>query len=196
MRWWRSWRAGKAKRDGGRRAFLRSVGCATAAVVGAQAVDVRTLLRGPRAPAVAAAPSGGASPAVASAPEAAIGSGAAGSGAARLSPAYPLPWAAQTALDALTLDDFAAHVNTSFRVHGAHGPVDVLLTRATPLGAARVAARRSFSLLFEGSPGSPLAQGTYKLQHAALGAFDLFVVPTGLAGDAPRYEAVFNRTLT
>ena len=191
-RWLWSWRARESDRGAGRRAFLRHVGGATAAVVGAQAVDVRTLLFGPGGPAAVTSAAASAT-ASAPAPEAGAGLGVAGSAPSRVAPAYPLPWAEQMALEELTLDDFVAHVNTSFRVHGAAGPVDVLLARATPLGAAGTAGRHAFALLFQGPAASRLEQGTYKLQHGTLGVFDLFVVPMESSGEAPRYEAVFNR---
>lgn len=47
-----------------------------------------------------------------------------------------------------------------------------------------------FSLLFVGPNDPPLPQGTWRFEHAELGAGDLFVVPV-LVGAAMRYEVIF-----
>lgn len=49
----------------------------------------------------------------------------------------------------------------------------------------------SFSLLFQSSGKIKLPQNTYKVEHAALGEFSLFLVPVGLKGN--RYQAIINR---
>ena len=48
-----------------------------------------------------------------------------------------------------------------------------------------------FSLVFTGSAG--VEQGTYPIQHAALGSSALFVVPIGAKGATQRYEVIVNR---
>jgi hypothetical protein len=47
--------------------------------------------------------------------------------------------------------------------------------------------RAPFSLVFEGGPDPPLPQGIYRVEHDALGALEIFLVPIA----ADRYEAVF-----
>ena len=37
-----------------------------------------------------------------------------------------------------------------------------------------------------------LPQAIYRLEHAALGAMDVFLVPIGRVADGIRYEAIFN----
>ena len=51
--------------------------------------------------------------------------------------------------------------------------------------------RRQFSLLFRGPVDPFLSQGTYRLDHAELGALDIFLVPIGPDAEGMRYEAVF-----
>ena len=51
--------------------------------------------------------------------------------------------------------------------------------------------RVPFALVFRGPAGDVLPQGTYHVEHDALGAFDLFLVPIGADADGVRYEAVF-----
>jgi hypothetical protein len=50
-----------------------------------------------------------------------------------------------------------------------------------------------FSILFRGPLEPAVWQGTYKVEHDQLGAFDLFIVVLGGEEDGMRYEAVFNR---
>lgn len=49
------------------------------------------------------------------------------------------------------------------------------------------------SAYFEGPASAALAQGTYRVEHPALGAFALFIVPIAQRGDQLRYEACFTR---
>jgi uncharacterized protein DUF6916 len=54
-----------------------------------------------------------------------------------------------------------------------------------------------FSLLFKTArTGGRLTQGTYRLEHASLGTFDLFIVPSGADARAYYYEAIINRRLS
>jgi len=51
-----------------------------------------------------------------------------------------------------------------------------------------------FSLLFRGPARVALGQSTYSLEHPALGAFLLFLVPVGPTGEnGQELEAVINR---
>jgi Domain of unknown function (DUF6916) len=82
-------------------------------------------------------------------------------------------------------------VGTTFDVErpdGAH--VAVKLVDATELQAGGAC----FSLLFRGPSDAPLEQRTYRVEHAALGEFPLFLVPLGPNADgAQELEAVVNR---
>jgi hypothetical protein len=56
----------------------------------------------------------------------------------------------------------------------------------------RVGQRRTpFSLIFRGPPAVLLPQRIYRLEHATLGAFELFIVPLGPDAQGLRYEAIF-----
>jgi hypothetical protein len=89
-------------------------------------------------------------------------------------------------LEALTADDFAPHLRERFALSPtADSAFDVELIEVSGAGA------RPFSLVFRG-PGEPvLPQRIYRLEHPALGALDLFLVPIGRQPDGLRYEAVF-----
>ena len=98
---------------------------------------------------------------------------------------------------------FARHLGDTFRVSSpSSGPVAFKLDQVRDLGSAVTKAavggtnahyESNFSVLFRGPANQLLAQGTYCVEHVALGAFDLFVVPMGENGRANYYEAVFNR---
>lgn len=78
----------------------------------------------------------------------------------------------------------------AFRVRAPGGALDLLLCEATAL-PTRAAGRQPFALLFREPAGAMIPQGTYPVDHPALGTFDLFVVPLGPDAGGMRYEAVF-----
>lgn len=88
---------------------------------------------------------------------------------------------------------YAPLVGSDFRVH---------LPEARALQLKLVEARalrgpgESFSLLFRGRRRPPLEGGTYRLEHPALGAFELFVNPVGRGVKRLHLEAVINRIAT
>jgi hypothetical protein len=98
-------------------------------------------------------------------------------------------------LDVLEDGDFAGHLNTVFRLHIPSGErLELVLVEVTPhphlpAGPAR---RRGFSLLFRSALPGALPQAIYRLDHEALGALELFLVPVGLREGGVCYEAVFN----
>ena len=101
-------------------------------------------------------------------------------------------------LAALTHDDFDPHTGTGFELSADDSRAirltlhEVKSRGKTPSAAGGGPARQSFSLLFVASADAPdLPQGVYHLEHASLGALDLFIVPVGPEEGAMRYEAVF-----
>lgn len=117
-------------------------------------------------------------------------------------------------LETLRYASFAPHLGETSRLDGGAGEVlELALIEAKglgpegddgpdggPEGEAEDAAmgkaadrpRRPFSLLFRGPAAPRLEQGTFRLEHAALGALDVFLVPMEPDAEGPRYEAVFN----
>lgn len=117
-----------------------------------------------------------------------LGLVAAGSSAVVLGTAIPVTidlLGGTSVLDLLTAteDTFRPHVGTSFLVKTSPRQ-RITLTSVTTFGP------RSFNLGFQGS--AVLAQETYRLVHAALGTFDLFVVPRRPSGSPFGCDAVFN----
>ncbi len=102
---------------------------------------------------------------------------------------------ARVDLGTATAQTFSPHEGTSFLVLGPEAGGAVLhLREVRALGRQPHAPRAEpFSLVFVGPPEPRLEQRIYELEHDALGAFELFLVPIGFdpAGGL-RYEAVFN----
>ncbi len=101
-------------------------------------------------------------------------------------------------LDSFTLQTFAPLVHDPFRVVQDAVPDLVLeLTEVHEMADTgprdpRVGQRRTpFSLLFRGPRAVILPQQIVRLEHATLGAFDLFIVPLGPDAQGVRYEAIF-----
>lgn len=95
-------------------------------------------------------------------------------------------------LDQITIEDFTAQVNTSFRVEADSAPtVELELLSVKDLGST--AGHDQFSLEFRGPQQPLLPQSIYPLQHEQLGAFDLFLVPIAREQEGLRYEAIINR---
>lgn len=91
--------------------------------------------------------------------------------------------------------DYAGQLNTKFRVV-ADAPRPVELELVEVKGWASLPMEQGglerFSLFFGGPPDIMLPQGSYKLEHEALGALEIFLVPVARTEEGMRYEAVFN----
>lgn len=87
---------------------------------------------------------------------------------------------------------FAAHLGEPFEIRTSSGaPATLVLAEVSRTGEQP---ERPFALVFTAPEGPVLDQRTYALSHAALGAFELLLVPIGPAPGtrALQYEAVFN----
>jgi hypothetical protein len=88
----------------------------------------------------------------------------------------------------VNLDTFAGRIGEEFRI----GDVRTTLVSATQVGdRPGPTGRKPFALEFAGPPGSVLPQSIYRLDHAELGALDIFLVPVASDAEGVRYEAVF-----
>ncbi len=93
-----------------------------------------------------------------------------------------------------TIETFSRHVNSTFLMrYGVSQTAELELTSVTDVGSS--SRQIQFSLLFQGPPDAPVAQGTYKLQHDELGNLDMFLVPVGKNAHGIEYEAIFNRAV-
>jgi hypothetical protein len=94
----------------------------------------------------------------------------------------PMPGAAQ----------FREHVNTTFQLDHAAGPVPLRLDEVT--GERAGGPFVFFSIFFHGPSDRLLPQGTYTLDHDRLGSFSLFLVPVvGSNHERIVYEASFSQ---
>jgi len=98
----------------------------------------------------------------------------------------------------LDQEQYAEHVGDLFRV-GLDDDAVIELTLIEVSGVGPLTTKHAtdagkpapFSVLFRGPVEPVLPQATYRLSHAVLGRFDLFLVPVGGDDEAIRYEAVF-----
>jgi hypothetical protein len=108
-------------------------------------------------------------------------------------PAAALP--ASDPLSNYTQATFEQYVNSIFTLRGPK-PVEVMLMKvedSLPAKTSRAGGRESFTLYFRGG-GTKLPQDTYVIDHPSLGAFRMFLVPTGTdENGAQGYIAVVNR---
>ena len=98
-------------------------------------------------------------------------------------------------LEELNASRFAQQLDTPFQVaiEGAP-PLTLELCELTEGDPASV--QEHFSLVFRGPLDRVLSQGMCRMEHAAMGAFALFIVPVGPDARGMRYQAVFNRFRT
>jgi hypothetical protein len=91
------------------------------------------------------------------------------------------------ALDTLSAADFAPLRGDRFRIAPDDAaPFDAELVELTEI-PREPGGRAPFSLVFQGGPTPPLPQRIHRVEHAALGTLEIFLVPIG----PDRYEAVF-----
>jgi hypothetical protein len=93
-------------------------------------------------------------------------------------------------LDELTHETFAARIGEPFAI-AEPAALDLLLEEANLGTEAPDAPRQPFSLVFRGPPQPLLPQRIYRLEHEALGALEIFIVPISCDAGGARYEAVF-----
>ena len=101
-------------------------------------------------------------------------------------------------LSRFTMATFVGVVNTKFRVRAKHREEELTLVQVkdlTPSGGTQPH-EECFSLLFRGGRRATLPQDTYSMEHSALGAFDLFLVPMADTAGSQDHVAIINRRLS
>lgn len=98
-------------------------------------------------------------------------------------------------LDKLTHADFEPLLQQSFTVHvslpdGQTRQIELMLDEVAVLGGAGMG-RVPFSLLFRGPLGLFLPQQIYSIDHPALGALDIFLVPMQPNAAGSWFQAIF-----
>lgn len=114
---------------------------------------------------------------------------------------YDIPYESKTdRVFYFNRETFAPHVGTNFRLYrkGAskgHGlRLEEVFDNQARLKSRRLKAHdgECFSLYFRGPSAGDLPQETYRLEHASLGTFSLFLVPGREESGGVLYEAVIN----
>jgi hypothetical protein len=104
----------------------------------------------------------------------------------------------RSAMETLELDKidraiFAPWVGQAFEMVFRDGRVPLTLVEARSLGTARPGtARDPFALTFQGPPNLRLPQGICRIEHATLGAMEIFVVQLSADSRSSQFEAIFN----
>jgi hypothetical protein len=89
----------------------------------------------------------------------------------------------------VTRETFEPHVGGAFLIAE---PVQLELELAEASSAGDwPGGRQPFRLRFHGPRDPLLPQSIYRLEHAELGALEIFIVPIGRDDDATTYEAIF-----
>ena len=103
----------------------------------------------------------------------------------------------QVLLKDLKKSAFAQHLGEDFKIRkGLLETVDFKLIEVSGIAYALTSTEESFSVVFRGPHDLPLKQDTYMVEHKAIGAYPLLIVPVYYDGDGLHYEAVFNRLQT
>ena len=106
-----------------------------------------------------------------------------------------LPTANRPAPFAFTKATFAPYVDSVFRIYpdSSRSLKSTLISIQDigPVPDQRVAGHECFVLKFRGTEA--LGQNTYRIEHAVLGRFNLFLVPAGKTKKGVYYQAVINR---
>jgi hypothetical protein len=93
-------------------------------------------------------------------------------------------------MDPLVVEAFEPLLDEVFAVRVGDSTLELRLSEVAAK-SHHSPVRQAFSLLFTGPSTPVLSQGTYELQHAAVGEVALFLVPIGADADGARYEAIF-----
>ena len=96
-------------------------------------------------------------------------------------------------LDSADRTLFTPHIGETFEAVLAGTRLPLTLAEVRPLGPARPGTMREpFALTFHAAPALRLPQRIHRLENAALGAMEIFLVQTGADASASHFEAIFN----
>lgn len=102
-------------------------------------------------------------------------------------------------LEQLSFEAFTQVVNTNFRVWVDTADFlqlqlcEISPPQVTAAGGTKGQAFENFALVFRGPADRVLPQRIYTFESAALGRFDLFIVPFSRDQNFTSYQATFNR---
>ena len=95
--------------------------------------------------------------------------------------------------DPITPETFAGHVDEIFAVHADGEAMDLVLseieTHGEPPGEGL---RQPFTLIFKGPKNRVLTEGVFAVENAAVGRYELYLIPILSPGELQDYQCVFN----
>ena len=90
-------------------------------------------------------------------------------------------------------EDFASALQSEFVTKGV---AEAFASQLISIDEAKSSATQEcFSLVFKAPAGTACEQMIYSLEHPALGAFELFLVPIKRSSEGVFFEAVINRAI-
>jgi hypothetical protein len=98
-------------------------------------------------------------------------------------------------LETLTLDVFSPLVGETFQVHVQPEQTvafELVEARSLSPGNASPRPHPPFVLTFKGPARLLLPQQIYRVEHQAIGAHEIFIVPLGPGNGGMLYEVIFN----
>jgi len=90
-----------------------------------------------------------------------------------------------------SIEDFQPLIDESFTID-ADDTGQLTLTEVGAKPQTGASQRQPFVLVFRADDGTVLPQSIYRLEHASIGALDIFLVPISQDDDHVLYEAVFS----
>jgi hypothetical protein len=94
-------------------------------------------------------------------------------------------------LDNLHCEDYALHVNSKFQLSAGEQSWEIELLKVEDKSPSP--RQEQFVLHFRAPLDAPPYQSIFRLEHAELGAGELFLVPISRDQSGLYYEAAFNR---
>lgn len=90
-------------------------------------------------------------------------------------------------------ETFAPSTGQVFEAVFSDGRLPLTLAEVRSLGSSQKPGHRApFALTFRGQPALRLPQRIYRLENAALGVMDIFLVQISDGADGSQFEAIFN----
>jgi hypothetical protein len=98
-------------------------------------------------------------------------------------------------IDELTEELFAEQLNTKFYVplEDRRVELELVAVEGDKSSMEKIEGIERFAIYFQGPGDFYLPQHTYRMEHDALGALEIFMVPVGKDNNGFRYEAIFSR---
>ena len=94
-------------------------------------------------------------------------------------------------LASLHYEDYAPHLNSTFQLRAGNQRWEIELIAVTDKSPSL--RQEQFTLQFRGPADAPPYQSMFQIEHAALGADELLLVPVFRDAQGLYYEAIFNR---